>query len=52
MKKLLHFYQNFTEICSKGSNQKYADLILDDGYGPEQVPAIIWTKVSLVYRRS
>ena len=41
--KRLNSKQNFTEVCSYGSNQQYSIIGLDNGLAPSRRQAIIWT---------
>ena len=34
---------DFTEVCSRGSNQQYSSIGLDNGLAPIRRQAIIWT---------
>ena len=37
------FYQDFTEVCSQGSNWQYSSIGSDNGLAPTRRQAIIWT---------
>ena len=49
--KCLNLDENFTEICSQGSNWQYANIGSDNGLAPNRRQAIIWSNGGLGCRR-
>ena len=41
--KCMNFDQDFTEVCSQGSNQQYFSIGSDNGLTPSRREAIFWT---------
>ena len=46
--KCLYLYQNFTEVCSLGSNWQWSSIGLDNGLVPNRRQAIIWTNADQI----
>ena len=43
LRRHMHFYKYFTEICSRRSNWRYSNIGSDNGLAPYKQYAIIWT---------
>ena len=44
----INFDYNFSEVCSWGFNEQYANIGSDNGLAPTRRQAIIWTNDGLV----
>ena len=49
--KCMNFYENFTEVCSLGSDSQLTSIGSDNGLVPNRRQAIIWTNDGQFYRR-
>ena len=52
MKKNIYFHNDFSEVCSQGSNQRHSSIGSDDGLAPSRRQAIIRANDDLVYWRN
>ena len=49
--KMFVFYQNFTEVCSRGSDWQYPSIGFDNGLASNRRHNIIWTNADQIYWR-